>query len=53
MTLRVNGRRSTVEDYVALLSEPLESVRRRLNIADPAAYRIAQARLREQGIQGI
>lgn len=51
-----HGRRArwlSGEDYVTLLSEPLEAVRRRLNIADPAAYRIAQARLREQGIQGI
>lgn len=51
-----HGRRArwlSGEDYVTLLSEPLDSVRRRLNIAEPAAYRIAQARLREQNIQGI
>lgn len=41
------------EDYEALLAEPLDSVRRRLNIAEPKAYRIAQASLAEAGLTGI
>ena len=41
------------EDYEALLAEPLDAARRRLNIAEPVAYHAAQARLREQGLAGI
>lgn len=40
------------EDYEALLNEPLEAARRRLRIARPLAYRMAQRRLREQGLLG-
>jgi ubiquinone biosynthesis protein COQ4 len=51
-----NGKRAAWlhgEDYEALLAEPLDAARRRLNIAEPVKYKAAQARLREQGIQGI
>lgn len=41
------------EDYEALLTEPLDSVRKRLNIADPVKYRIAQASLQAAGLSGI
>ncbi|HVJ03758.1 MAG TPA: Coq4 family protein [Sphingomonas sp.] len=41
------------EDYEELLTEPLESVRQRLRIAEPRAYRIAQASLAEAGLTGI
>jgi ubiquinone biosynthesis protein COQ4 len=41
------------EDYVTLLAEPLESARRRLNIADPVLYRKAQAKLAQSGLQAI
>ena len=41
------------EDYEALLAEPLDSARRRLNIAEPRAYRVAQASLAEAGLSGI
>nr|AGU10041.1 Coenzyme Q (ubiquinone) biosynthesis protein Coq4 [uncultured organism] len=41
------------EDYEALLAEPLDSARRRLNIAEPRAYRVAQASLAEAGLTGI
>jgi ubiquinone biosynthesis protein COQ4 len=41
------------EDYETLLTEPLDAVRRRLGIDEPVLYRIAQARLQEQGLQGI
>jgi len=41
------------EDYEALLAEPLDAARKRLNIGDPAKYRIAQARLAEQGKTGL
>jgi ubiquinone biosynthesis protein COQ4 len=41
------------EDYEALLAEPLEGARRRLNIARPAKYRLAQASLAAQGLSGI
>jgi ubiquinone biosynthesis protein COQ4 len=37
------------EDYEALFAEPLESARRRLNIAPPARYREAQAMLERLG----
>lgn len=41
------------EDYPALLAEPLDAARTRLNIGDPVRYRAAQARLRAAGLQGI
>lgn len=41
------------EDYEALLAEPLEAARRRLRIAEPRAYRIAQASLAAAGLSGI
>lgn len=41
------------EDYEALLAEPLDAARRRLNIAEPVRYRAAQASLAEQGLSGI
>jgi len=41
------------EDYEALLAEPLDSARRRLNIAEPRAYRVAQASLAEAGLSGV
>lgn len=41
------------EDYETLLAEPLDAVRRRLNIAEPRKYRIAQASLAEAGLTGI
>ncbi|MCW3835206.1 Coq4 family protein [Sphingomonas canadensis] len=41
------------EDYEALMAEPIEAARRRLGIADPVKYRIAQAKLNAAGIQGI
>ena len=41
------------EDYELLLAEPLDAVRARLNIGDPALYRVAQAELREKGLIGI
>lgn len=51
-----HGRRARwlhAEDYAALMAEPLDTARRRLKIAEPVAYHAAQARLREQGLQGI
>jgi ubiquinone biosynthesis protein COQ4 len=41
------------EDYEVLLNESLDAVRRRLGIEEPVKYRIAQARLAAQGLQGI
>lgn len=41
------------EDYETLLAEPLDQARRRLNIAEPAKYRIAQASLAAAGLKGI
>ena len=41
------------EDYVALLEEPLESARRRLNIAEPVLYHKAQAMLAAKGVSAI
>ena len=41
------------EDYEALLAEPLEHARRRLNILPPVKYNEAQARLAQQDLQGI
>lgn len=43
----------SAEDYETLLAEPLEAARKRLNIAEPVAYKRAQARLREQNLAGI
>ena len=51
-----NGKRAkwlSAEDYETLLTEPLEAARKRLNIAEPVAYKRAQARLREQNLAGI
>lgn len=41
------------EDYETLLAEPLEAARRRLRIAEPRQYRVAQASLAEAGLTGI
>lgn len=41
------------EDYEALLHEPIDSARRRLRIAEPRQYRIAQASLAKAGLTGI
>ncbi|WP_326524900.1 Coq4 family protein [Sphingomonas sp.] len=41
------------EDYEALLAEPLDAARRRLNIAEPVLYRKAQAVLAAKGVQAI
>ncbi|AJP73238.1 Coq4 family protein [Sphingomonas hengshuiensis] len=41
------------EDYETLLAEPLDSARRRLRIAVPRAYRVAQASLSAAGLSGI
>lgn len=38
------------QDITALLAEPLEQARKRLNIAEPTAYHAAHAALRGQGI---
>lgn len=41
------------EDYEALMAEPLDAARRRLNIAEPEIYRQAQHELRAAGLQGV
>lgn len=41
------------EDYEALLAEPLDAARRRLNIAEPVIYKQAQRELVEAGLHGI
>lgn len=41
------------EDYERLMDEPLDAARRRLKIADPVRYRIAQASLNAAGLKGI
>lgn len=41
------------EDFEALLAEPLDAARRRLNIAEPVLYRRAQAMLAARGVQAI
>ena len=41
------------EDYEALLAEPIDVVRERLNITPPKAYRVAQASLAAAGLTGI
>jgi ubiquinone biosynthesis protein COQ4 len=48
-----NGRKAAWlpgEDYVALLSEPLESARARLNIAKPSRYQAMPAEIRANGM---
>ncbi|WP_448663084.1 Coq4 family protein [Sphingomonas sp. CJ20] len=41
------------EDYETLLAEPLDAARRRLRIAEPRAYRVAQVSLEAAGLSGI
>lgn len=41
------------EDYEALLAEPLEAARERLNIKSPAKYHAAKAALAQMGVQAI
>jgi ubiquinone biosynthesis protein COQ4 len=41
------------EDYEALLAEPIVAARKRLGIAEPVKYRIAQQRLQAAGLKGI
>lgn len=41
------------EDYEALLAEPLEDARRRLNIKPPVLYHAAQAELAAKGVTAI
>lgn len=41
------------EDYEALMHEPLDAARRRLNIAEPVIYRQARRELAEAGLTGI
>jgi ubiquinone biosynthesis protein COQ4 len=41
------------EDYEVLLTQPLDVVRRRLNIAEPRLYKVAQASLAAAGLSGI
>jgi ubiquinone biosynthesis protein COQ4 len=41
------------EDYEALLAEPLDAARRRLNIAEPVLYKRAQAMLKARGLSAI
>ncbi len=41
------------EDYEALLAQPLEAARKRLNIRTPAKYHAAQAQLARMGVQAI
>lgn len=51
-----NGKRAkwlAGEDYEALMHEPLDAARRRLNIPTPARYIAAQQRLAEQGLTGL
>jgi ubiquinone biosynthesis protein COQ4 len=51
-----NGKRAawlSGEDYEALMHEPLDQARRRLNIPTPIRYLKAQARLAEQGLTGL
>jgi ubiquinone biosynthesis protein COQ4 len=43
----------SAEDYEALMAEPLEAARRRLNIAEPVIYRQAQRELADAGLAGI
>lgn len=51
-----HGRRAAwlaAEDYEALMYEPIDAARRRLDIADPVVYRQAQRELAESGVAGI
>lgn len=51
-----NGKRAkwlSGEDYEALLAEPLDAARRRLNIAEPVRYKQAQRELAEAGVVGL
>ncbi len=51
-----NGKRAkwlSGEDYEALMHEPLDQARRRLNIPEPVRYLAAQKRLAEQGLTGL
>lgn len=41
------------EDYETLLAEPLDQIRRRLNVVEPVKYQIAQASLAAAGLKGI
>lgn len=41
------------EDYEALMAEPIDAARKRLGIAEPALYKVAQARLEAAGLKGI
>ena len=43
----------SAEDYEALLAEPLEAARKRLNILPPKLYHAAQAELAEKGVTAI
>lgn len=43
----------SAQDYDALLAEPLEAARRRLNIAEPVLYHKAQAMLAAKGVSAI
>lgn len=43
----------SAEDYEALMAEPLDAARRRLNIAAPVHYHKAQAMLAANGVTGI
>lgn len=51
-----NGKRAawlSGEDYEALMHEPIDQVRRRLNIADPVLYRQTQHELAQRGLTGL
>jgi ubiquinone biosynthesis protein COQ4 len=51
-----HGRRAAwlhLEDYEALMAEPLGTARSRLRIAEPARYREAQRRLAAAGLTGL
>jgi ubiquinone biosynthesis protein COQ4 len=51
-----NGKRAkwlAGEDYEALMHEPLDAARRRLNVPVPVRYLEAQKRLAEQGLTGL
>ncbi|MEA3064283.1 MAG: ubiquinone biosynthesis protein [Sphingomonadales bacterium] len=51
-----HGRRAAwlhLEDYEALMAEPLDGARARLRIAEPARYREARRRLAAAGLSGI
>jgi ubiquinone biosynthesis protein COQ4 len=51
-----HGRRASwlhLEDYEALMHEPIDAARERLRIAEPKRYREAQHRLAAAGLKGI